>query len=475
MATASKVHLSLHYGGLCHVPNLTQDSADAASKVLQENHEIYHIFFNHSAFHNHIAHHIPTLFALGASPDAIQKHYANNTSYQRPLQPVDRDLIQSFHENATFLKYLGQERYYHDYLIFFEYEIGQKGHEEVLNEYMLKGNERADEILVRMFTGFLHPIIHLGFGIEFNQPAIIAEALAQAAVHVDWIGPYLSGVEKAAAGTVSSKPLVDILDQIRADSKLRNAAHWDEHDANKLFDGILGRAPQEMTKYAAQWRVDGDELESKTAEMTNAAVYFTGSAQHPPKQIKFDFYYMHCVNSSIFFSSFVKQSWISTKNKIRLLQFKGWLDLAMYTSRRAPELLLDEVVNYHPKQPDGSWEDIFQRVIEHEDDGHVSKMVRALRHGEHICAGYDDDSRFRVKGDMWLKLGHMGEYVPLTRQGWHPIPPGSPKRDVPASASRLTSSLVAIDSVEDSGEPWVRNAGFDEAWEKYEDRPRAQL
>ena len=27
--------------------------------------------------------------------------------------------------------------------------------------------------------GFLHPIIHLGFGIEFNQPAIIAEALAQ--------------------------------------------------------------------------------------------------------------------------------------------------------------------------------------------------------------------------------------------------------------------------------------------------------
>ncbi|KAL8806021.1 MAG: hypothetical protein Q9223_002380 [Gallowayella weberi] len=410
MATASKVHLSLHYCGQCHVPDVSQDSADAASKVLQENHDIYHIFFNQSRFHNHIAHHIPTLFALGASPEAIQKHYTNNKSYQRPPQPVDRDLIQSFHDNATFLKYLGQERYYHDYLIFFQQEIDQKGHEEVLNEYMLNGNERADAILVRI-----------------------------AAVNKGWIGAYLLGVEKAAADTMSTRNLVDILDQIRADSKLRTAAYRD--DRNKIRDGILVRAPEEMTKYAAQWRVNGDELESKTAEMTNAAVYFTGGAQHPPKQIKFDFYYMHCVNSSIFFSSFVKQPWISNKNKIRLLQFKGWLDLVMYASRRAPEPLLDEIVNYRPKQPDGSWEDIFKRVIEHEDDGHASKLVRALRHGEQICAGYDDDPRFRVKGEMWWKLGHM-----------------------------------AIDSVEDTGEPWVRNAGFDEAWEKYEDRPRrAQL
>ncbi|KAL8680326.1 MAG: hypothetical protein Q9224_006950, partial [Gallowayella concinna] len=259
-----------------------------------------------------------------------------------------------------------------------------------------------------------------------------------AAVHDSWIGPYLLGVEKAAAGTEIAKSLVDILDQIRADSKLRTAAHWD--DGNKVRDGILARAADEMIKSAAQWRVSSDELGSKAAEMTNAAVYFTGGAQHPPKQIKFDFYYMHCVNSSISFSSILQQGWISNKNKTRLLQFKGWLDLAMYASRRAPEPLLDEIVNYRPKSPDGSWEEIFKRVIEHEDDGHASKLVRALRHGEQICAAYDDHPRFRVKGIMWLKLGHM-----------------------------------AIDSVEDTGDTWVRSAGFDEAWEKYEDRPRALL
>ncbi|KAL8684277.1 MAG: hypothetical protein Q9224_006470 [Gallowayella concinna] len=135
----------------------------------------------------------------------------------------------------------------------------------------------------------------------------------------------------------------------------------------------------------------------------------------------------------------------------------------MYASRRAPEPLLDEIVNYRPKNPDGSWEEIFKRVIEHEDDGHASKLVRALRHGEQICAAYDDHPRFRVKGIMWLKLGHMAASSSITQAGY------------PASARKLTSWPVAIDSVEDTGDTWVRSAGFDEAWEKYEDRPRALL
>ena len=96
-------------------------------------------------------------------------------------------------------------------------------------------------------------------------------------------------------------------------------------------------------------------------------------------------------------------------NKVRLLQFKGWLDLALYTSRRAPEPLLDEIVHYQPKHPEGSWDEIFKRVVEHEDDGHASKLVRALKHGQQICKPYNDDPRFRVKDNMWLNLAHMGE------------------------------------------------------------------
>ncbi len=118
--------------------------------------------------------------------------------------------------------------------------------------------------------GFFHPIIHLGFGIEFEQPAIIAEALAQAAVHERWMGNFLIPAEKASAsGTPGSKSLASLLDEIRADKKLSTAAHWD--DGNKVRDGLLVRAPEETIKYTSQYTVGPDQLEEKTAEMINAA------------------------------------------------------------------------------------------------------------------------------------------------------------------------------------------------------------
>lgn len=139
------------------------------------------------------------------------------------------------------------------------------------------------------------------------------------------------------------------------------------------------------------------------------AAYFTGGSQHPPKQIKFDFYYMHCLNCSIFYHVFLNQDWISDENKSRILEWKGRLDLCMYASRKSPEPLMDEIINYQPKRPLDAWEDIFERVRNLEDDGHASKLVRALAHGENVCIAYDlRDPLFRIKSDMWLQLGHMG-------------------------------------------------------------------
>lgn len=174
MATASRIQLSLDHCGETHVSDITVGSAITGSEVLQENHEKHHIFFNQSGFHSmfvhseparqsipraesnqldHIAHHIPTIFALGASPSAIKKHYENNKSYQRPSETLHHDLVRDLHDPAIFLKHLGQEGYHHDYLAFFQDEINCKGHEAVINDYMLKGDERADAILVRMYAG----------------------------------------------------------------------------------------------------------------------------------------------------------------------------------------------------------------------------------------------------------------------------------------------------------------------------------
>jgi hypothetical protein len=108
-------------------------------------------------------------------------------------------------------------------------------------------------------------------------------------------------------------------------------------------------------------------LESKTAEMANTAIYYTATAQHPPKQVKFDFYFIHCVNASIFWSTFNKLPWLSMKNKIRLLEWKGRNDLVMYASRRSPKLLLEEITGYVPKDLEAGsseWGGIFGRLFD---------------------------------------------------------------------------------------------------------------
>ena len=193
MATSSHVQLSLSDRGVFHTSGITKESAAKASAVLQDNHERHHIFFNQSGFHStynyrnrpcnivttvppsritfsasafcryvsnptniltdHIAHHVLTIYALGATPDEIQQHYDKDKSYQRPLQPIDNDVLKNLHDCKKFHDYLGNERYYHDYLVFFRSEIDKKGSEEVIKEYILSGDERAEDMLVRLHAG----------------------------------------------------------------------------------------------------------------------------------------------------------------------------------------------------------------------------------------------------------------------------------------------------------------------------------
>ena len=157
----------------------------------------------------------------------------------------------------------------------------------------------------QIFAGVLHPLIHLGYGIEFEQPAIVAEALGQTAIHSPWLDKYFPAVDEIAQRKQTApKSLVAILDDIFADEKLSTAAHWDDEDLTR--DGVFARAWDSMVEHASNWRVHPDEVEEASAELANAAgefpisaglawraytehrtAYLAGSAQRPPKEVKF--------------------------------------------------------------------------------------------------------------------------------------------------------------------------------------------
>lgn len=40
--------------------------------------------------------------------------------------------------------------------------------ENVMKEHLFSGDEHADALGIRMYAGFLHPIIYLGFGVDYH-------------------------------------------------------------------------------------------------------------------------------------------------------------------------------------------------------------------------------------------------------------------------------------------------------------------
>ena len=220
-----------------------------------------------------------SLYAVGATPTQLQNGYDRNKAYQRPPVVQEEKVFEQLHDPVVWKKCLGDEKYYHDYLVFFQREMEAHGWEHVVNQYLFSRTEQADDMLVRLFAGFMHPLIHLGFGMEFRQPAIIAEALAQAAAHDTWIGELLLKAEEMAEKSKDSSPeksLPELLDEIQANEKLKMSPHWE--DGNKVRDGVLKRDPEDMLELASRFTVKESELDRRMTEMMNAASMFASHA-----------------------------------------------------------------------------------------------------------------------------------------------------------------------------------------------------
>ncbi|KAH9909871.1 HypA protein [Xylariomycetidae sp. FL2044] len=449
MATAHAVHITPDNTGLWQVRQ-TEPAAQKVTELLQKDLEKHHVFFNNDGFHNHLSHHVLALYGTGAGPEDIEKGYQDNLSYQRPALSQHENLYEELKDWEKAKKRLGKEQYYSDFLHFYQTEIDAMGWEKVLAEYMFKGDERSEDMLIRMFAGVVHPIIQLMYGVEWRQPAIVAMALAQASVHQDNLRDFFLAAEEeekaARSATSASMPMPSIaslLDAVRADEKLARSALVDK--VNKVRDGVLANARDEMVRIAGQVRVLPEELDARTAEMYNTAICEgAAAAVFPGKYPKFDFFLMHHINVSPIFVAFNKQDWISTANKARLLEWKIRLDLVEYAARACPSLSLDKITSYVPRDAEGtrSLTDLLPRVHKLEDDGHVPKLLRAIVVCRDLCRPYEEDEdedngsrdRIKIKGDAtWDKIGS-----------------------------------ILIDAVETGGPRWVRNAGNPEAWKPEE-------
>ena len=418
-AVALPIRLTPKHLGLFKAAEIAPDVLEGCNGLLEKNHEAYHIFYRDPAFHNHMVHSLLTCLTLGANVQVLQDRYNDLVPIQRAIPKIDEPLLAKLDDAEVFYSTIGQIHQYHTFLEFFKRQITAKGYQKVVLEYVFSRSTVAERMLVQMVEGAYHPIIHIGFGVEFDQPAIVAEALALAASHDRMnIEEVLFAAEKkaAAAGAAASKPkpLIELIHDVRANERICTAPVWSDL-GHKMKNGVVGRAGDEMARVAAQFRIEADnkeDLSRRTAEMISVCAYLCGAAHQQGRTRKIDFFLMHCVTSSIFCTVLNRQDWIPLADRARLVEFKARTDLMWYAATGSAPLNTEAISGYNdPKSADLSWDDLFRDVVRESDDGHAAKFIRALKNGEQTSKKYEQTKEwagyFPCKGDMWLKMARL--------------------------------------------------------------------
>ena len=418
-AVASPIRLLPAHLGLFKTAEIAPNVLEECNGLLEKNHEAYHIFYRDPAFHNHMVHSLLTCLTLGANVQVLQDRYNDLVPIQRAIPKIDELLLAKLDDAEIFYTTIGQIHQYHTFLEFFKRQIAAKGYQKVVLEYVFSRSKVAERMLVQMVEGAYHPIIHIGFGVEFDQPAIVAEALALAASHdrMD-IEDVLFAAEKKAAATGASagkpKPLITLIHDIRASERIRTAPLWSDL-GHKMKAGVVGRAGDEMARVAAEFRIevdDEEDLSRRTAEMISVCAYLCGAAHQQGRTRKIDFFLMHCVTSSIFCTVLNRQDWIPLADRARLVEYKARTDLMWYAATGSAPLDTEAISGYKdPESDDLSWDDLFRDVVRESDDGHAAKFIRALKNGEQTSERYEQTKEwanyFPCKGDMWLKMARL--------------------------------------------------------------------
>lgn len=140
-----------------HVEDVKQESIDEVNRLLQHNHDTFHVIYNPGpGMHNHHVHYLLTDLSLGASPTQLREAYRSNESYQRPIDAATEGEQQTVViDEDNYAVALGKFGNYSAWLVYFEREIAKKGSQKTMLDFLFAKSLRADDMLGRMFDGTL--------------------------------------------------------------------------------------------------------------------------------------------------------------------------------------------------------------------------------------------------------------------------------------------------------------------------------
>ncbi|KAF6754500.1 hypothetical protein DFP72DRAFT_899250 [Ephemerocybe angulata] len=439
--TASKVTLAPRLW-----PGRTPQATKALTRILEENHNTYELIFG-GRFHNHLSHTTLALWALGAPESIIQ---ASWDRFQKCLEPMNSTETSLVITKDNWKDHVGDEKHYQPYLKFFRSEVGIKGMDAVLEEYVFapeanaaSGSGRAPEMFNRNFDGLLHPMIHAGYGLEFNMPGIFAEGMASIATHTasstGTIPP--SSLEAGAADPKGSLDIFTILGRIIGDEFKVTAGG----NLFQAYGEIMGQQGREVKALIEEWDLSGPVEKAIEELVWITTIIFGIVGRETDSSFNADFFFMHFVTSALFLPIWLERI---KKPEIKRTFLRGYLSVVLvtYMARGKPVIdihrffadsttLRPTAPGAHPSPaletakgvPEADainpnpWIQIIQSTLVHPDE-HVPKIQRALAHFDEL---YGDTEKGRFKnsklegaedldGSLFLRVAGLT----MTRNRW---------------------------------------------------------
>jgi len=113
---------------------------------------------------------------------------------------------------------------------------------------------------------------------------------------------------------------------------------------------------------------------------------------------------VHGFTLAVFYPAILAQDWLSIHDKARLVEAKGRFDAVLYAGCGCPTLYPQRIIDYVPRHPSDGWPELFHRSNVYRDEGHVSKLIRALFSLEHLT---DTGADLPIAKKDFPKIAHM--------------------------------------------------------------------
>ncbi|KAJ2726593.1 hypothetical protein GGI07_000535 [Coemansia sp. Benny D115] len=363
------------------LPGIDPITRREATRLCAQDYLDNHVFFNDKHFHNHLNHHLLATFSLGAPATRLQRIFDLNSTIQRPMPRMQNTEIRS--DNYT--DFLSREEYYPDFVAFFRGKLANAGEDwrTVATQFFFD-----DKLLPISMNGLFHPLIQLGYGLEFESQAIAAMGLAQACVHKNNMFSKALSAEvfqslhdTGACGGDMGMSLWQIVRRVREDSELVSKVQY----SDVLYSSANMAAAEVLAiKHIKHWLVEPTEksVSEKFHELMSTIALVYGSMTRPGYAPMLEFAIMHLLTSSYFLPIVLEP--LPVEQQAYILRVYAMMFLCVYAAKGCPELYVPhELTNPDTHGSDDSgncWLAVFEKAIAC-DDIHVVKAVRGLWRG----------------------------------------------------------------------------------------------